>query len=306
MARKNTLSALIAAMLALGVAACGAPPDGDAQAAADEDPKKEEEQIAVPVEVAVARRGAVSAFYSGTATLEAERDADVVAKVGGVLEKLFVEEGTRVKAGEVLAKIDDARLRLEVARAEANLAQLEQEYRRNKELHEAKLVSAEAYEKLGFALAAMRADLDLARLQLDYTEIRAPFDGIVAKRHVKIGNMIAQNTPVFRVTTYDPLITRLYVPERELNKLTDGQPAELRVDALPGQTFVGVVDRVSPVVDAGTGTFTVTVAVNDTGGKLKPGMFGRIDIIYDRHEDAILIPRAAVITQDAKDTVFVV
>src|SRR5690606_6900324 len=150
--------------------------------------------------------GPVSAYYSGTTTLEAERDAEVVAKVGGVIEQLMVEEGQRVAAGQVLAKIDDARLKLEVARAEANLAKLEQEYRRNKQLYEKQLVSADAYERLAFELDAMRADVELAKLQLAYTEIRAPFDGIVAQRHIKLGNMIELNAPVFRVTTYDPLI----------------------------------------------------------------------------------------------------
>ena len=301
MATKNALTALLAAVLATSLAACGGP-DGDAQAEAE----KKEEKAAVPVEIAAAHHGAVSAFYSGTATLEAERDAEVVAKTGGVVEELVVEEGQRVKAGQVMARIDDDRLRLEVQRAEANLAQLEQEYLRNKQLHEKQLVSADAYEKLSYSMDAMRADLALARLQLAYTEIKAPFDGIVAERHIKLGNMLAQNEPAFRVTTYDPLIAKLHVPERELNKLVNEQPAELRVDALPGHTFTASVDRVSPVVDAATGTFTVTVAVSDTAGTLKPGMFGRVDIIYDRHEDAILIPRAAVINEDAKETVFVV
>ncbi|MBW3567515.1 MAG: efflux RND transporter periplasmic adaptor subunit [Proteobacteria bacterium] len=298
MATRIALSILLASLLASGLAACGGGKDAQAEA--------EKEEVAVPVEIAAAHRGAVSAFYSGTTTLEAERDAEVVAKTGGVVEQLLVEEGQRVKAGQVMAKIDDARLRLEVQRAEANLAQLEQEYRRNKQLHEKQLVSAEAYERLTYGMDSLRADLELARLQLAYTEIRAPFDGIVAERYIKVGNMIAQNASAFRVTTYDPLIAKLHVPERELNKLVGDQPAELRVDALPGRSFNGTVDRVSPVVDAATGTFTVTIAVSDANGQLKPGMFGRIDIIYDRHEDAVLIPRTAVITEDAKSAVFVV
>ena len=292
---------LLTAGLVMGLTACNQGEGDNAQAEADKD-----EEIAIPVEIAAAHRGAVSAFYSGTSTLEAEHDAEVVAKVNGVVEQLFVEEGQRVKAGQIMAKIDDDRLRLEVDRAEANLAKLEQEYRRNKQLHEKQLVSAEAYERLTFEMDAMRAELALARLQLDYTEIRAPFDGIVAKRHVKLGNMLEQNAPAFRVTTYDPLIAKLYVPERELNKLASEQYAELRVDALPGQKFAGVVDRVSPVIDAETGTFSVTISVSDTDGKLKPGMFGRVSIIYDRHEDAVLVPRSAVVTEDAKSTIFVV
>jgi len=299
MATRIAFSALLAALLAVSLAACGGGDDAQADA-------EKEEELAIPVEIAAAHRGAVSAFYRGTTTLEAEHDAEVVARTGGVIERLLVEEGQRVKAGQVMAKIDDARLKLEVERAEANLAQLEQEYRRNKQLHEKQLVSAEAYERLTYGMDSLRADLELARLQLAYTEIRAPFDGIVAQRYIKVGNMIAQNASAFRVTTYDPLIAKLHVPERELNKLLDNQTAELRVDALAGQTFTGLVDRVSPVVDAATGTFTVTVAVSDARNMLKPGMFGRVDIIYDRHEDAVLIPRTAVMTEDAKSAVFVV
>lgn len=306
MASKHAIPAFVpalaaAVLLAAGLAACGGPV-GDAQAEA----KKDEETVAIPVEVAVARRDAVSAFYSGTTTLEAERDAEVVAKIGGVVEELLVEEGQRVEKGQVLARIDDDRLRLQVARAEANLAQLEQEYRRSKKLHERELISAEAYESLAYQLDAMRAELQLAKLELAHTEIRAPFAGVVAKRHVKLGNMLEQHAPAFRVTTYDPLVAKLHVPERELNKLEAGQPVNLSVDALPGRHFAGVVDRVSPVVDADTGTFTVTVAVKDEAGKLKPGMFGRIDIVYDVHENAVLVPRSAVVTEDAKSTVFVV
>lgn len=302
MANKIPLAALASILLVAGLTGCGGPKDGDGQA----DAAKEEEQAAVPVEIAAAHKGEVSAFYSGTATLEAEHDAEVVARAGGVVEQLLVEEGQRVKAGQVMARIDDDRLRLEVERAEANLAKLEQEYRRNKQLHEKQLVSAEAYENLQYQLDAMRADLELAKLQLAWTEIRAPFDGIVAKRYIKLGNMLAQNASAFRVTTYDPLIARLHVPERELNKLASQQQAELRVDALPGRKFTAVIDRVSPVVDAATGTFAVTVAVREPDGMLKPGMFGRIDIIYDRHTDAVLVPRTAVINEDAKSTVFVV
>lgn len=301
MAINKTAQWLFATTLLLGLGACGGGGKGPSQAKTDK-----EDEIAVPVEIAHAERGDVSAFYSGTGTLEAERDAEVVAKVGGVVEQLFVEEGDHVKAGQVLAKLDDARLRLEVKRAEANLARLEQEYRRTKQLHESQLVSAEAHERLAFELDAMRADLDMARLQLDYTEIRAPFEGIVAERHIKVGNMITQNDAAFRVTTYDPLIVRLHVPERELNKLAPRQPAQLRVDAMPGKTFAGTVDRVSPVVNAGTGTFAVTIAVSTDSGTLKPGMFGRVQIIHDTRSDTLLVPRNAVITEDARSAVFVV
>lgn len=303
MVRRPSLMVIPAAALLLSLTACGG---GGGNPEAQAEAGKEDDKVSVPVEVATTRRGDVNAYYSGTATLEAEEDAEVVAKVGGVVEELLVEEGDYVEKGQVLARIDDDRLSLEVARAEANLAKLQQEYSRNKQLAERQLVSAEAFERLAYDVDAVRADLELARLQLAYTEIRAPFSGVVSARYIKIGNMIGQNESAFRVTNFDPLLAKLHVPERELNKLRKDQLADVRVDALPAQTFIGTVDRVSPVVDSSTGTFTVTVAVRDPSNVLKPGMFGRVAIVHDRRQDTLLVPRTAVITQDAKDTVFVV
>lgn len=300
MKRNLILSVVSAGSLLLALAACGGGGPGEQAEKADE------EAVSVPVEVAETRRGDVNAYYSGTATMEAEQDAEVVAKVGGVVEQLLVEEGNRVEKGQVLARIDDDRLRIEVERAEANLAKLEQEYRRTKQLAANNLVSQETTERLAYEVDAVKADVELARLQLAYTEIRAPFSGVVAKRYIKVGNMISQNEAAFRVTDFDPLIATLHVPERELGKLANEQLAEIRVDALPGQRFVGEVDRVSPVVDASTGTVAVTVAIKDPSDVLRPGMFGRVSIVYDRRQDTLLVPRSAVITQDAKSTVFVV
>jgi membrane fusion protein (multidrug efflux system) len=128
----------------------------------------------------------------------------------------------------------------------------------------------------------------------------------VSRRHVKAGNMVRTNDPAFEVTNLDPLRAVLHVPERELAKLDVGQPATIQFDALPGQTFTGRVALISPVVDASTGTFRVTVEVRDKSRTIKPGMFGRVHIQYDQHEDAILIPKTALIEEDDAVRVFVV
>ena len=267
---------------------------------------KKEETPAIPVETAVAATGSVSAVYSGTASLEAEQQATVVAKVSGVVTKLLVEEGTRVRAGQVLAKLDDARMKLELDRARANLAKLEQEYSRNMQLHDKGLVSADAYERIKFDLDALKAQFELAKLDLDYTSIRAPIDGIVSERLIKVGNMVTVNQSVFVVTDFDPLLASLFVPERELDKLRAQQRAAVSADALPGQHFTATIDRISPTVDPKTGTFKVTIAVADPTRRLKPGMFGRIDITYDVRSNTLLVPRAAVLQEDAESAVFMV
>jgi membrane fusion protein (multidrug efflux system) len=145
----------------------------------------------------------------------------------------------------------------------------------------------------------------MARLELSYTQIIAPIDGVIAQRMVKQGNLIQLNTALFRIVDTRQLEAVLNVPERELATLRAGLAVTMEVDALPGQPFVGRIDRVSPVVDAGSGTFRVTCAF-ESNEVLKPGMFGRIGVIYDRREDALTIPRTALLEDAGESAVFAV
>jgi membrane fusion protein (multidrug efflux system) len=261
---------------------------------------------AIPVEVASPLRGEMRATYSGTATLEAEADAEVVAKVQGELAKLLVEEGDRVRAGDLLAVLDGRQLRLEVAQVEAELAKLERDYRRQIELNEKGLVAAGAFEGLRYDLDTLRARRDLARLQLSYTQIRAPFAGLVAARNVRVGQTVQPGTAMFRVTDPSPLKAQVFVPERELQRLRTGQSAAVQVDAIAGRSFPARVALVSPTVDARTATFKVTVEVDDASAILKPGMFARIGIVFERKQAALQIPRVALVETDGERSVFVV
>lgn len=280
------------------------PASDSASVAQGKGPKREEQ--AVPVATALAVRQAVTASYSGTAPLEARGEAQVVAKTSGVLLRLQAEEGDRVRAGQVLARIDPERPRLELQRNEAMLRKLEADYRRAQELFERKLLAAEAHERLRFDLDTQRAAYEMARLELSYTEIVAPIDGVIAQRMAKEGNLIQINQTMFRVVDTSRLEAVLNVPERELATLKAGQPVALRVDAAPGTAFEGSIDRVSPVVDAASGTFRVVAAFSDASGVLKPGMFGRIEVVYDERAQALTVPREALIEGEGVPAVFLV
>lgn len=267
----------------------------------------EEEAVpAIPVEVAAVREGPVTAFYSTTATLEAEREARVVPRLGGTIVELFVEEGDRVQAGDPLARIDADRYQLSLAQAEASLQRLEQDFRRSQEMHERQLISAEAYERAKFEYEAQRAAFQLAKLELAHTTIVSPIDGVVSQRMIKVGNTVNTSEAAFVVTGMDTLLATLHVPERELARLAAGQTASIAVDALAGRRFEGVIERISPVVDPTTGTFRATVEVESPDGVLKPGMFGRVNIVYDTRQNAMLVPVEAVLVEDDRSSLFVV
>ncbi len=300
--------AALALAISLVLAGCGggeSPAEGQAgeaeTTAKAEGAKAEEKKVeAVPVEVAAVAKRPIAASFSGTANLEAPGEAQVVAKTSGVLLQLLAEEGDQVKAGQVLARIDPERPRLEMERARATVRKLENNYRRSQELLESKLVSAEASDQIRFDLEAARAAYQLAQLELSYTNIVAPIDGVIAARAVKPGNLIQLNSSLFRIVDNSRLEAVLNVPERDLATMKEGLAVRMTADAMPGEVFEGVIDRVSPVVDAGSGTFRVVTAFPGGEG-LRPGMFGRIEVVYDQRNDALTVPRAALL-QDAGET----
>lgn len=259
----------------------------------------------IPVEVLPATRGEMLAVYSGTAPLQADQEAVVIAKVGGELHQLLVEEGAHVRKGQVLARLDGDRLRLELAQASAQRAKLERDYKRSIELQQRGLLATSAFENLRFELDGAQATYDLAALQLSYTEIRAPLEGVIAERFVKLGNTLSPNDKLFRIADLTPLVTEVFVPEREMHKLQVRQTASAVVDAAGG-VFEAVITRISPVVDSATGTFKVTLEMQDPTAQLKPGMFARINIVHDRRPDVLRVPRSALIEDDGHSRLFVV
>ncbi len=269
-------------------------------------PDGEEENTAIPVEVAVVTIDDVAAFYSGTTTIESDQQATVVAQISGVVLEISAEEGDFVQAGKVLARVETDRYQLEVQRNTAALKRLETEYQRKKELFDKQLVSADDIERVAADYTAQKAAVGLAELDLRYTTIVAPISGYVSERMIRVGNLVELHQPVYNITSYDPLLAVLHVPERELSVLHSGQSVLVSLDALPQHIFSGSVIRISPVVDPSTGTFRVTAKIEDPEQLVKPGLFGRVDIVYDLRKNVPVVPRSAVITEDGSSHVFVI
>lgn len=302
MSLNHLVPAFLACLLMLGACAQGEAPDGEVK----ENGEQEEEVVAIPVEVGTPVRGDIFAVYSGTAPIEAFAEADVIAKVAGEVREILVEEGDEVAKGQVLARLDGDRLRLELSQSAANLQKLKRDYERNVDLKEKGLISTGDFDKIRYEMEALEASYNLAKLELDYTQIRAPIDGVVSNRYVRLGNTVSVNDPVFEVTSLDPLVAYLHVPEREYRNIRKGQVVGIDIDALAGQRIVAEVTRVSPVVDPATGTFKITIEISDQQRLIKPGMFGRINIVYDQHVNALQVPRSAILEESGETSVFVV
>lgn len=296
---KNTAIAIIAAFLSTVLTACGV---GEARTNADE----LEAAIALPVEVVMAYKTEISATYHATSAIASENDAPVTARVDGEITEILVEEGDLVQKGQLLARLDGERLRLELQQAKANLEKTAREYERFINLHERGLVSTAAIDGMKYDMDALRANYELKQLNYSYTFVRAPISGVVSARDIKVGQHINTGDATFRITDTSELVAYLRIPQSELDKFSAGHVAEVQVDAMPEEVFAATIIRISPTIDTRNGTFRATASIDNRNGFLAPGMFGRFEIAYEKHSDVLVIPAQAVLQEDNVSVVYVV
>lgn len=279
---------------------------GGADAKTNTDSAKE--VIAIPVEVAGLSTGNISSAYSTTAILEAKEEAFVVARASGIIREILVEEGDYVKKGQALARLETERYQLNLDRSQANLSSIEKELKKVRDMHAKQLVSDDTYDKLSASYDAAKAELNLARLDLAETTITAPISGFIAERNAKVGNLTEsfQRERMFHIVQQKELYGLVHLPEKELPRVHKEQAAALVITALGDQQVSAFVERISPVIDAQTGTFKVTLRVPNTDNQLKAGMFAQVNLNYATHQNATLLPRRALLNIDDKTSVFVV
>lgn len=261
---------------------------------------------AVPVEVANARVGPISAFLSFNSTIEVETAVDLFPEVSGLVEELLVEEGDRVKAGDVLLRLDSDEQAVELEESTVNLRHLEATFERNRGVFESGLLNRQDFETAKFTLDQAKLRLQRAELAMEHTIVRAPVSGVVTERIVQTGDRVTTGTRLFAMMSLDDMIARIYVPGRHLMSVTEGQAAVLTSEFLPGRSFDGWVKRISPVVDPKSGTFKVTVGVKPTDTPPPPGLFANVRVITDRNPEAILVPKRAIVYEGGERYVFVV
>ncbi|MDA0746016.1 MAG: efflux RND transporter periplasmic adaptor subunit [bacterium] len=260
----------------------------------------------VPVKVNAVEQGEISSYLLFSATVEAEESVDIYAQATGLVEEVLAEEGDNIKKGQVLVTLADDDLKLSEAEARVAYQKLESTFERQKEMFSRKLLSKENFERDRFDLEQTRIRWERAKLALAHASVKSPVNGVVAERLVKLGDRISPTGKLFSLVNMRNLIAYVHIPGRELRTLTVGQPAVVTTDFIPDTTFSARILRISPVVDPGSGTFKITLTLDNKDGQLRPGMFVNTHIVTATHDQAILVPKRAVVYDDGLPHVFVV
>jgi len=268
----------------------------------------DEQSLPAPLSVLVTNPETMDIFaaYKTSSPIVSDAEAPIVARVAGQVIEILVEEGDVVSKGQILARLDGDRLRLEMQQAKANLEKMSREYERLTSLHDRGLVSTKQFDELMYDREVLYAAHELIRLDFGYTELRATIPGVVSSRNIKVGTNMIEGQAAFTITDTSRLVSYLNIPQTELSKFSIGHAASVRVDAMPEIDFVATVARISPTIDASSGTFRATVYVDNQEGYLAPGMFGRFTVAYEKHSNALVIPVAAMVNEDSETVVYVV
>ncbi|MEM1247009.1 MAG: efflux RND transporter periplasmic adaptor subunit [Acidobacteriota bacterium] len=260
---------------------------------------------AIPVEVARVERRSISDYLETNGSLEAENEVDIVSRTMGPIVELNVEEGMFVREGDVLARIDDRELQAQLEIAKVSVEEARLAYERAKVSWEAEIISKEVLDQAKSRLDAAAAQIRSSEIQLGYTVIEAPFSGLIIERVIKLAEHVPNAARLFRLSDFTPLLCEVQLPEKDLGRLRRGQRAYLTVEAFPQKRFDASVLRINPVVDATTGTVRTTLSVNGQN-QLRPGMFASVFLQISQHDDALVVPKEALVLESIGDAVFVV
>ena len=255
-----------------------------------------------PVEVAALARGRIEEVLGFSTNLEAESEVQVFSQAARRVTELLVEEGDRVRKGDVLVRLENEEQKSQLARTESQLRKAQREYERQKNLFEKELISEQAWNEATYEVEQLELQLEDSRRNLSYTEVRAPISGTVTSRLVNLGDTITVNQHLFDLVDFDTIVARIYVPENELSSLAVGQEARITSESLASGRK-GKVVRVAPVVDPRSGTVKVTVGIPSSQG-LRPGMYVEVALVTDVRPEALRIPKRAVVYADTQAYLF--
>ncbi|MFQ5524811.1 MAG: efflux RND transporter periplasmic adaptor subunit [Thermoanaerobaculia bacterium] len=265
----------------------------------------DEGKAPVPVEIAAIEAGQISAYITTTANLVAENEVRLLAEVEGRVARLLVDEGAFVREGQHLATLvrDDEEINLRKTDLKETNARLA--FERGQDLIAKELISREEFDKFKMDFEIAQQEKAEAAWRLQKTTIKAPFSGQISERMIQVGQNLRMGDELFQLTDVDPLVARIFLPERDVIGLQGGGDVRITLNASPDTVFEGLVRQVSPVVDTATGTIKVTIEAVAPPKTVRSGSFVTIDIVRETRTAAVLVPREAVLRELQSAHVFV-
>jgi RND family efflux transporter MFP subunit len=263
---------------------------------------------AIPVAAVETRPRDLARTVTVTGPVEPMRSVSVNALAAGTVQRVLVEEGNRVRAGQLMAELDGREVSAQYERARAVLANAESAFQRAQELRARELTSAAELDAARSAYETAKADADLWRTRVDFTRITAPVAGMVTAKLVERGGAVSSNQTMFEIADDATLVVRVRISEMDVVNLSPGRTVAMQLDAYPGVRLSGRIRRIFPSADAQSRLVPVEVVLGSTprGVEAKPGFLARVEFALEHREGVLAVPTAAVGVSEGAPYVYVV
>ena len=278
------------------------PHENEELTAADALPK-ENKQRTLKVNAQVIKPHLLTDEILVTGRLVPDEEVSLSFETSGKITDIFFTEGTLVKRGELLAKVNDRQLQAQLKRLEAQIPLAEDRVFRQNALLKRDAVSKEAYEQVKTELATLNADIDLIESNIAQTELRAPFDGVIGLRQVSVGTYASPSTIVAKLTKLSPLKVEFAVPERYANDVKTGAGLDFTLEGKLN-TFHSTVYARESKIDPTTHTLTIRALYPNANSAVLPGRYASIKLNKDEIQNALAVPSEAIVPEMGKDKIF--
>ena len=286
-------------LLALFLIATGCGGQGNGKVDAKIDDKPVKSLALVEAEHPVHRD--ISEYLSETGRITAENQVEVLAKGTGQCLSVRAEEGDKVRKGQVLAELDRAEMEAQVRQSQVNVAQQKIAYERAEKGVKQGIVSKAERDNARFSYEQAKASLEAQEVQLAHLTIHAPISGIVTKRSIQTGMLVSSGSPVFTIVDPDSFVLPINVNERNLPRLRVGQRAYVTIDSAGDREFVAKVRRINPSVDLQSNAIKVILDFDKKDRKyLREAAFARYRLVMDTRENALALPKDAIIEENTR------
>jgi len=255
--------------------------------------------IAVPT-----KQQSVPTIVKSFADLYSQNNTELKSEITGTLQEILYNEGQTVAKNTLLLMInsDSQQAELKSALADEKLSQVE--YHRTENLYKKGVQSKQEFDIAEATYAARQADADAAKAEVNKTQIKAPFNGVLGERTLSVGDYVTSGTALVRIVDIGNLKVKYYIPEKYLSDIRLNQEIEFTTEAYPNKFFKGKVDFISPTVDSATRNIKVEATIDNKDGALLPGLSGTTYHILSEQPNSITIPEESVITTIEGQQVF--
>ena len=257
----------------------------------------------LPVSIHVLFPGKVEDKIRSTGSVIANEEVELRSEIGGKIVRIAFREGSPVRKGELLVKIDDSELKAQLLKLESQEKLAREVENRRRLMFDSKLISSEEYERAVNELNSTKADIVLTKARIEQTEIRAPFDGIVGIRYVSEGSFVSSTTRIASLQNISSVKIDFSVPERYVNDVKKGQEIQFRLTGIEG-FYTGEIFAVEPKIDPATRTVLLRARSSNEDGRIIPGAFAEIELILRQIDSALMVPTEALVPELGGQSVY--